>query len=599
MEARAKTVGFDFVWVYSANRLFPDYDRPLLAALSLYRDRVVLARSKQQFPATPYLAAMRFDAGGVGLGDLPVDPDGAYRRVPLNDPTGGEPSHTFAAAILQRAGVMALPREIVLAPIYHPERISAYALVDVLRCAKAAPKVVEEVFKGKIVLVGSTLAEEDRKMTTGRYLEAPIADSPAMHPCGLRQLGASVPGSPTVPGVFLHTAAIDSVLSGHVTRVAAPILVAALAALSAVVGGSAGLLLPPLLAAASTVTVAVLLFGGAVASLANDWWIPIGVPLVSLLLSPLVASVVRSFIEEAARRQLQQEMYFLTGLSRTMLDRIACGEDVLRVEGQQADVTVMFADLSGFTKLSTEVQPAVFVAHCRQALASIVQEIETTGGWVNQFLGDCVMAIWGAPLQDPDHAVHAVQAALAASRRIADTRHAYGKNDPRGLDVKIGVNSGPASIGKFGSGGRGAYTAAGSTVNLAARIAQIPPQYGCRIVLGAETAERVKTQFLIRELDRIRLKDVLQPLSVFEPLDGLLDSSAQQVDVDRYAEALSLYRKRRFVEAAEIWEAIGEHEVEQRTNPSRIMARRARLLVDGHFSDEGDLVWDVSAKQFS
>jgi adenylate cyclase len=213
---------------------------------------------------------------------------------------------------------------------------------------------------------------------------------------------------------------------------------------------------------------------------------------------------------------------------------------------------------------------------------------------VNQFLGDCVMAIWGAPLQDPLHAIHAVQAALAASRRIAEARKAFASNDPRPLDIKIGVNSGVASIGKLGSGGRGAYTAAGSTVNLAARLAQIPARYGCRVVLGEKTAERVKKQFLLRELDRVRVHGVTEALSIFEPVGTVLESSTEHPFVDQYSDALSLYRQRRFADAAKLWRHLANFENDQTTNPSRTMAERARLLEQHSFSGEWDTVWDFS-----
>jgi adenylate cyclase len=277
-----------------------------------------------------------------------------------------------------------------------------------------------------------------------------------------------------------------------------------------------------------------------------------------------------------------------------MLERFAAGETVLRVDGKEADITVMFADLSGFTKLSTEVSSDVFIEQSRQSLAYIVQEIEAKGGWVNQFLGDCVMAIWGAPLEDELHAMHAVQAAVAASRRIGEVRHAFHSTDPRALDIKIGVNSGLASIGKFGTGGRGAYTAAGISVNLAARFAQIPTRYGCRIVLGEETAKRVNIQFVLRELDRVRVKGVSEALAIFEPIGERCESSIQHTHVDQYAEALDLYRQRRFSEAAKIWESSAYLESEQASNPSKTMGERARRLAEHSFSGEWDAVWDLS-----
>jgi adenylate cyclase len=239
------------------------------------------------------------------------------------------------------------------------------------------------------VLVGSTLAEEDRE-------SRPVGT----FRCQMLMMPPSIPAARD-SSIHPHAAAIETVVSGQVTRVVGPIYVAALASLSALIGAAAGLFWTPPIAAIISVSGLLLLFGGAVGLVANDWWIPIAMPLIGLALSPLVASMMRSSIEGSARRRLQQEMYFLTGLSTTMLERLAAGETVLRVDGETTEMTVMFADLSGFRGLSTEVSSEVFITHSRRSLAYMVQEIEAKGGWVNQFLGDCVMAIWGAPLHDP------------------------------------------------------------------------------------------------------------------------------------------------------------------------------------------------------
>jgi adenylate cyclase len=115
--------------------------------------------------------------------------------------------------------------------------------------------------------------------------------------------------------------------------------------------------------------------------------------------------------------------------------------------------------------------------------------------------------------------------------------------------------------------------------------------------VGEETAKRVNTQFLLRELDRVRVKGVAEALPIFEPIGERHEVSTQQTHVDQYAEALSLYRQRRFAEAAKVWEAVADLETEQAINPSRTMGERARRLAQRSSSDEWDMVWDLSGSK--
>ena len=135
----------------------------------------------------------------------------------------------------------------LLAPRRHLEAIPTYAVIDVLRCAKRSPAALARVVGGKVVLVGGTLPEEDRKAASGRLL-VPPADAPAIDACGLKRLGASAPDAANVPGVFLHAASIEAVLTGRLTSTAPVLAVAGVTALSGVAGAALGLALPPYLA---------------------------------------------------------------------------------------------------------------------------------------------------------------------------------------------------------------------------------------------------------------------------------------------------------------------------------------------------------------
>jgi adenylate cyclase len=607
-EAGARAVGFDFIFGFSATNfdaLPSGYDRSFLEALGRYRDRVVLARSVNTLPAMPFQAALRDDAA-LGIMDLAADSDGVYRRIPAGyADEQGTTVPSFADALLRRAGAPAISGAVVPAPRRHLERIPTYAIADVLRCAGQAPEALTRAFRDKIVLIGTTLPEEDRKRTSGRYLPPPREDEPPGHPCGLRRLGASDPDTRTVPGVFLHAAAIESVVTGRALKTMPWSVITGLTALTAATGSVAGLLLAPWSAIVVVAGLCALLFGAATILLQQDVWLPPGLPLLVMAGATLLAYVVRYLVEERARRLVQQELVFLSGLPRWMLDRIASGAGSLDHGGHVGDVTIMFADLSGFTRMSTRVPPEQLKITTSRYLAYIVQEVESTGGWVNQFIGDCVMAIWGAPLPDPDHAIHATQAALAAVERITREREAAEQRGELGFDIKIGLNSGQAYVGKLGTASRGTYSAAGETVNLAARLESVPGIYHCKVVVGPRTADLAGRHYLLRQLDTIRVKGIERPIPVFEPLMKLPANSDQQERARRYAEALAHYRAARFADAATAWDALAGSDLEPcawrdgrrvPVSPSAVMARRAKGYADSPPQQSWDGVWVMTSK---
>jgi adenylate cyclase len=496
-----------------------------------------------------------------------------------------------------------MPGEIVLAPRHHLEKIPTYALIDVLKCSKAAPEVLKQVFRNRIVLIGSTLPEEDRKISSGRFLTPQRHDGTVLHPCGLRRLAASVPESPTVPGVYLFAEAVDAVVTGRVTAIVGRGLVAGLTAVTAVAGAVAGLFLTPWLTFAVITASVLLIFTAATGLLSADIWLLVALPLVALVAAPVVAYVVLYLVEERARRQIQNA--FSHYLSPTIVVRLASEPSALKLGGELREVTVMFADLSGFTALSGKVEPEVLTRMVNQYLSYVVEAVEATGGYVDKFIGDAVMAIWGAPVGDPSHAANAIRAAMAAAARIHQEKRSAEARGEKSFSVKIGLNSGAAVVGNVGTEKRYNYTAVGETVNVAARLEGVPTIYGCHIVVGPRTAELAKDEFLMRELDWIQVKGREAPVAVFEPLVERDKASQKQIHCAQgYAEALEHYRAMRFAEACAIWETLAEEETasspdgkgEQLLNPPSIMAQRARAFEAKPPARPWDRVWVLTGK---
>jgi adenylate cyclase len=587
-EGQVKAIGFDIIFSYSANR-FPaldaQYDREFYDALARHHDRLVLARSARQPVAAPVEAAvydLDGDAGNdepaaIAFAELNPDSDGVQRRVgPHLRALDDHLLPTFAGALLARAQAPAMPDPVLLAPAAPLEAIPTYRLIDVLRCLDQRPAAIAAAFSGKVVLVGSNLPEEDRKRTPDRFMEQPSARLVESGDCRLSRLGVSHAEGGTTPGVFVHAAAVQSVLTGNLVG-PVPLFARALAAVVASLCGSLlGFAVTPWLAVLGVIAVASACFGLAVVLLGFGFWLPIAVPAAAAIVSMVLAYLVRFLVEERRRRWVQHA--FSHYLAPSIVDQLAESEAELRLGGERREITVMFADLSGFTALSTRLPPEELMAVTNTYHAMMVEAVEATGGYVNQFLGDAVMAIWGAPLADPDHAASAARAALRIVDRIMQAKAEADAQGVPGYAVKIGINTGPAVVGNVGAPKRYNYTAVGETVNIAARLESVPEDYGCRIVVGPLTAAAIGDRFVLCELDWIKVKGKDEAFSIFQLIAERSPTESAEIRYrEQYGAGLERYRAGDFATAEDIWRQHATGRVPL-SSAAQIMARRCSDL---------------------
>lgn len=591
MASGAKAVGFDIIFAYSADRLpglGSQYDRPFLLALHHARDHVVLARSAGAMPAKPYSAAFINPGADINLTpdpeaiadiDLTPEPDGIIRWMRSTVMTvDGHRMPTFAAAVLSRAKGPPMPARLLLASRQPLEAIPAYRVIDVLHCFDRDPTALRRVFAGKIVLIGTNLPEEDRMRTPDRFMRPPKPHVVGIGNCSLERLGASDPSSGTIPGVFVHAAAVEEVMTGDLVAPLPLLARMAAAALCGVAGALLGLLLRPWMAVLSLAVLGMIGFAAALFLLGFGWWFALAVPLGAALFATVVAYVVRFLVEERRRRRVQNA--FGHYLAPEIVDRLADSEAELRLGGELREVTVMFADLSGFTALSGRIGPGELMSVTNFYLAMIVAAVEENGGYIDKFIGDAVMGVWGAPAPHPDHAAAAARGALQAVARVLRAKALADARGEPGYAVKIGLNSGPAVVGNVGAEKRYNYTAVGETVNVAARLEGVPGDYGCRIVVGPRTAASIADRFLLCELDWIKVKGKEEAIAVYELIDEKRNASPTAlVYAKHYQAALERYRAGDFAAAEESWRQI-EHPFldPSGSSPPRIMAARCAAL---------------------
>ena len=192
-DAGARAIAFDAVFSYSANQFQSDYDQTFLKALNAAKDRIVIGYSSRLLPTQTHMAALALDQDALGSLDLFPQEDGILRtHIGRQKTPEGETFLGLAGAALARAGISDIPGEIILAPTRHPEALPTYSLIDVLRCAGTAPQALQTAFAGKIVFVGTNLPEEDRVVSSSRFLPPPETPSTASEDCALRCLPAAL-----------------------------------------------------------------------------------------------------------------------------------------------------------------------------------------------------------------------------------------------------------------------------------------------------------------------------------------------------------------------------------------------------------------------
>lgn len=579
--AGARVIVLDFILAFSGDKIAPGYDREFLRTLYANRGRVVLGRSQNQLPARSYSAALGMAPMSLGLSEIMPDADGVFRHVPLLLDGGDAPA--LGGAALSLAGIRVFPDKVRLAPRAPVDALPTMPLGQVLACAKTDPAALAKAAGGKIVFIGTTLPEEDRKLSPSRFFIAGASENtaPGCNPATISS------GTASIAGVYLHALAVDQVLGNHLLRDLNIWLVALMAACAAALAVSAALEARPWAALCMIAGLCLALWLGEMAGIGIGVYAPMGYSSLLSLGFGAGGFVFRFLFEE--RHRMRMQLAFGHYLAPEIVRRLSESDAMPALGGEQRDASVMFADLSGFTALSSRLPAGEVVALTNQYLGLMAEEIEASGGYIDKYIGDAVMAVWGAPLADPGHARHAVLCAQRIAHRI---RQKYDEAKQRGEDgfsVKIGVNSGPIIAGNVGAQNRLNYTAVGDTVNVAARLESVPGDYGCLVVIGEQTAAQLGGEFVLRELDRIAVKGRANPLSVFEPLD---QTAASEIIVERYSLALVLYRRRDFAAAADIWDGLAE----QGDPPASVMAARARTLIAAPPPPDWDGVWHKREK---
>jgi adenylate cyclase len=316
-------------------------------------------------------------------------------------------------------------------------------------------------------------------------------------------------------------------------------------------------------------------------------------PVVLMIFSLFLFNVAYGFIAESrSRRALARR--FGQYVPPELVEEMSANPDEYSMKGERREMSVLFSDVRGFSNLAENMDPEQLSALMNELLTALTRVIHEQRGTIDKYMGDAVMAFWGAPVQDPHHASGAVSAALQMVKAVASATEDFQQRGWPQIRMGIGINSGPMNVGDMGSEFRMAYTVMGDAVNLGSRLEGLTRTYGVDIVVSEYTVQAAP-EFSYRPLDRVRVKGRDTPVDVFEPLGFETGISPQLRDeLADYQRGLNLYRERQWRQAEEAFQALSERAGEHPLY--RMYLQRCR-----HFSaepppDTWDGVFDFTTK---
>jgi adenylate cyclase len=321
----------------------------------------------------------------------------------------------------------------------------------------------------------------------------------------------------------------------------------------------------------------------------HGWWLNFGVPTLTLSSNVLLVSLYRALFEEKEKRRVRSA--FGQYLSPEVIRRLLVNPRL--VEPKKTDITVMFSDIRGFTTISEKLDAQDLAKFLNQYLSDMTSLVFDHHGTLDKYIGDAVMAFWGAPFEEPGHAAAACNTALKMMERVHEMQKQWASEGKPHLDIGIGLNTGVASVGNMGSALRYGYTALGDSVNLSSRLEGLNKDYGTHIVVNETTYAAAKDDgFVFRQLDLIRVKGKLQPVTIYELIGraaensvyGTPDEVRQRVDLFHCAH--ELYRQRRWQDAQNSFQTILDKWPDD--GPSRIYWKRCQE----YLFDEPPSGWD-------
>ena len=533
----------------------------------------VLRCAKLAASIAPLAVASHSQAGLI----VPHDRDGKIRRYPLVFEAGDDvyPSLALAAVmagrrdqgekILNRAAQMESSRPLLR--FQEPDDFRILRFGDVMEADRNSPGLKKGI-SGKILIVGvSAQGTQDFVRT---------------------------PNHTAIPGVFVHASAMAGLLGNGFMVSGTPW------------GSGVGLALVFILfwllrnpqdglrVFLKFAGVMTLWLGICVYAVNQSVLFPAGSVALALLIVAGGGYAVLFLRGQNARHRARAiRRAFAFYLSPTVVQELIADPTKLKLGGSRREITAFFSDVKGFTSISEQMNPADLVQLLNECLGSMTEIILEEGGTIDKYIGDAVVAMFGAPISHEDHALRACRAALRCQENLASLRKDWLARGWPEIEVRIGLNTGVAVVGNMGSQQRFDYTMMGDAVNKAARLEGVNKVYGTSILVSGETMSACALGVYGRELDSVLMKGKGEGVHIYEPLSLLGDETPEHRELSAsFAAGLEAWRKRDWDSAKTIFERLAR----DGDSPSKEFLNRLKHLSLDDYPEGWDGVYVMRSK---
>jgi adenylate cyclase len=511
-------------------------------------------------------------AEGAGYFNIFPDRDGTVRWIPLVIKYQGQHYCPLSLAVLQKFlgnPPLALRvaefgvEQVRLGDISIPTNEEGRMLINYRGPRKTFPyysaidvihgRVPANALQGKIVLVGATaIGIYDMRVT---------------------------PFENVFPGLEVHANVIDSILKQDFLYRPNWVTLFDLLAII-LIGLALGIILPRVKAlwgalAAGFIFLALILSSKFIFQ-GIGGWVNLTYPILNLVLTYLGITGYQYMTEEREKKKVRGAFqYYLTA---SVVEQVLKNPEKLKLGGEKKDLTVLFSDIRGFTSISERMAPESLVKFLNEYLTKMTDIVFKYDGLLDKYMGDALMAIWGAPLDQPDHARRACYTALDMVVELRVLQEKWAAEGMPRLDIGIGINAGPMVVGNMGSERRFNYTVMGDSVNLGSRLEGLNKLYGTNVIVSEMTYGRVRDEILGRELDSVRVKGKHQPVKIYELLAHRAEVSVeQQALTEEFNSALAEYKKRNWDQALQAFQVLLTRHPHD--GPTKLYVERCQTLM--------------------
>jgi len=316
-------------------------------------------------------------------------------------------------------------------------------------------------------------------------------------------------------------------------------------------------------------------------------------PYLAFFISLVLAYIYRYFTE--ARALSKTEYAFGRYVNEDVVKKILENPESLKLGGEQKLLTVFFSDIANFTTLSEKLNPTELVSHLNDYLDRMSQIILKHNGTLDKFVGDAIIAFWGAPIEEKKHAEKACLSAIEYMEELKKFQKECEKKNKPILEARIGIHSGEMIVGNIGSTKRFDYTVIGDAVNLGARLEGVNKHYGTRILISEATYALAKSKIEVREIDLITVKGKTKAVRIYELLakKGGLGEKEDKI-IQYFSKGLRFYRSKNWEEAINSFEKVLE--IKKDDMPSQVYLKRCKKFKTSKLPDDWDATHEMKEK---